>query len=63
MELLVQPELPLAWWVEIYTSVAQTTYCLGPFQTKTEARISRGACVDALYHTNARDIVALIKQR
>ena len=52
-----------SWWVEIYTSVPQQTYDLGPFKSREEAKISRGAHVEALYHKEARDIVALIKQR
>jgi Domain of unknown function (DUF1816) len=52
-----------SWWVEIYTSVPQQTYHLGPFQSREEAKISRGAHVEDLYHQEARDIVALIKQR
>lgn len=53
----------LSWWVEIYTSVPQKSYYLGPFNSREEAKISRGAHVEALYHKEARDIVALIKQR
>jgi hypothetical protein len=52
-----------SWWVEIYASVPQKTYHLGPFNSQEEARISRGAHVEALYHKEARDIVALIKHR
>jgi Domain of unknown function (DUF1816) len=53
----------LSWWVEVYTSVPQCTYQLGPFQSREEAKISRSAHVEDLYQTEARDIVALIKQR
>jgi Domain of unknown function (DUF1816) len=53
----------LSWWVEVNTSVLQQTYLLGPFDSREEAKISRGAHVEALYHREARDIVASIKQR
>jgi hypothetical protein len=56
-------ESPLSWWVEICTSAPQQSYHLGPFNSQEEARISRGAHVESLYHTEMRDIVALIKQR
>lgn len=52
-----------SWWVEVNTSVPQKTYHLGPFNTQEEAKLSRGAHVEALYHKEARDIVALLKQR
>jgi glucan phosphorylase len=51
------------WWVEIYTSVPEQTYRFGPFKSKEEAKLSRGTHVETLYHQEARDIVALIKQR
>jgi hypothetical protein len=57
---LCQPTV--SWWVEINTSVPQQTYHLGPFNSQEEAKLSRGAHVEALYHQEARDIVALIKQ-
>jgi Domain of unknown function (DUF1816) len=50
------------WWVEISLSAPQQTYHLGPFKSREEAKLSRGAHVDALYHQETRDIVALIKQ-
>jgi hypothetical protein len=53
----------VSWWVEVNTSAPQQTYHVGPFNTQEEAKLSRGAHVDALYHKDARDIVALIKQR
>ncbi|MCY7393559.1 MAG: DUF1816 domain-containing protein [Leptolyngbyaceae cyanobacterium CAN_BIN12] len=52
-----------SWWVEVYTSIPQETYHLGPFNSQEEAKISRGAHVEVLYYKDARDIVALIKQR
>jgi hypothetical protein len=52
-----------AWWVEVSTFAPPKTYCMGPFTSRAEAKISRGAQVEALYHSDARDIVALIKQR
>ena len=57
------PQITLAWWVEVYTSMPQQRYVLGPFKSREEAKISRGAHVDALYHQETRDVVALIKQR
>lgn len=53
----------LPWWVEVYMSVSQQTYHLGPFKSQVEAKLSRGAHVEALLHQETRDIVALIKQR
>ena len=53
----------LSWWVDIYTSIPLQTYQLGPFKSREEAKVSRGTHVDALYQKEARDIVALIKQR
>jgi len=53
----------LSWWVEVCTAVPQQNYCLGPFKSREEAKLSRGAHVDTLYHQQTRDIVALIKQR
>lgn len=53
----------LAWWVEVSLSAPQKTYHLGPFKSREEAKLSRGAHVDALYHQKTRDIVALMKQR
>ena len=53
----------LAWWVEVCTSVPQQTYRLGPFNSQEEAKISRGAHVEALYRQEARDIVAVTKRR
>ncbi len=63
MKSLSQPSTLVAWWVEVYTSAPPKTYCVGPFNSRAEAKISRGAHVEALYHSDARDIVALIKQR
>jgi hypothetical protein len=58
------PHLPdSSWWVEVYTSAPPRTYHLGPFESREAAKVSRGAHVEALYYTEARDIVALIKQR
>jgi len=51
------------WWVEVYTSVSQQTYQLGPFQSQAEAKRSRGAHVEALLQQETRDIVASIKQQ
>jgi hypothetical protein len=56
-----QPEL--SWWVEVYTSFPQKIYYLGLFHSREEAKISRGTHVEALYHNDARDMIALIKQR
>ena len=50
------------WWVEVYMSVSQQTYQLGPFKSREEAKLSRGAHVEGLLHQETRDIVALIKQ-
>ena len=52
-----------SWWVEVNTSVPQETYHLGSFNSQEEAKLSRGAHVEDLYHKEARDIVALLKQR
>jgi Domain of unknown function (DUF1816) len=52
-----------SWWVEVYISVPQQTYHLGPFNSREEARISRSAHVGALDHKVIRDITALVKQR
>ncbi len=53
----------LAWWVEVSLSATHHTYHLGPFKSREEAKLSRGAHVDVLYHQKATDIVALLKQR
>ncbi len=63
MPLLSQSSNASAWWVEIYTSAPQQTYYLGPFNSREEAKVSRSAHVDSLYHQETRDIVALVKQR
>ncbi len=52
----------LSWWVEICTFVPQQTYHLGPFSSREEAKLSRSTHVEALFHKETRDIVALIKQ-
>ena len=52
-----------SWWIEVYTSVPQQTYHLGPFSSREEAKISRSAHVEALDHKVVRDITALVKQR
>jgi hypothetical protein len=69
---LNNPETPLnplstmptktAWWVEINTSAPQKTHYLGLFDSREEAKFSRGAHVESLYRKGS-DIVALIKQR
>ncbi|PSB16975.1 DUF1816 domain-containing protein [Phormidesmis priestleyi ULC007] len=51
----------LSWWVEVYTSFPQKIYYLAPFNSREEAKTSRGAHIEALYNNEARDIVALIK--
>ena len=56
------PQSTVCWWVEVSLSAPQQTYRLGPFGSRAEARLSRGAHVDALFHQETRDIVALIKQ-
>ncbi|PSB32790.1 DUF1816 domain-containing protein [Stenomitos frigidus] len=53
----------VCWWVEVSLSAPQHTYHLGPFKSREEAKRSRGAHVDTLFHQETRDIVALIKQR
>ena len=63
MNSLSSRQSTLSWWVEVYTSFPQQIYYLGPFKSREEARISRGTHVEALYRNDARDIVALIKQR
>ena len=55
-----QPTLP--WWVEVYIAVSQQMYHLGPFKSRAEAKLSRGAHVNDLLQQETRDIVALIKQ-
>jgi len=57
------PQIALPWWVEVSLSAPQQTYHLGPFKSRSEAKLSRGAHVDTLFHQETRDIVALIKQR
>jgi hypothetical protein len=56
------PQITLPWWVEVSLSAPQQTYHLGPFKSQSEARLSRSAHVDSLFHQKTRDIVALIKQ-
>lgn len=63
MKLLSPPSLALAWWVEIYTSKPQEVYYLGPFSSRAEAKISRGAHVETLHRGGTRDIIASVKQR
>jgi Domain of unknown function (DUF1816) len=55
-------QTPLSWWVEVCTSGPSQTYHLGPFNSREEAKISRGAHVQALCQKEARGIFALIKQ-
>jgi hypothetical protein len=62
MNSLSPHQTALSWWVEVFTSVSQRTYYLGPFKSREEARISRSAHVNALYYQSTEDIVALIKQ-
>lgn len=60
---VLSPHQPTVfWWVEIYTSAPQQTYHLGPFNSKEEAKTSRGTHIEALYHKKTSDIVALIKK-
>jgi Domain of unknown function (DUF1816) len=63
MNLSSLPLPTLSWWVEVYTSVPQQTYHLGPFNSREEAKISRSAHVEALDRKVIRDITALVKQR
>jgi Domain of unknown function (DUF1816) len=63
MKSLSPQQSTLAWWVEVHTSFPPQTYQFGPFTSREEAMISRGAQVEALHHKETRDIVALIKQR
>jgi hypothetical protein len=53
----------LPWWVEVYMSVSQQTYQLGPFKSQQEAKRSRGAHVEVLLKKETRDIIASIKQQ
>jgi hypothetical protein len=53
----------VCWWVEVSLPAPQHTYHLGSFKSQAEAECSRGAHVDALFHQETGDIVALIKQR
>jgi hypothetical protein len=62
MKLLSPRQSTAFWWVEVCTSAPQQTYRLGPFNSREEARISRGTHIEALYHKKTSDIVALIKQ-
>lgn len=57
------PQTTLPWWVEVYTSVSQQTYQLGPFESREEAKRSRCVHVEALLQQETRDIVASIKQQ
>jgi hypothetical protein len=50
-----------AWWVEVSLSIPQQTYHLGPFNSREEAKLSRGTHVKDLLHQTTRDIVASIK--
>lgn len=61
MNALSPPQI-LPWWVEVYTSVSQQTYHLGPFKSRAEAKLSRGTHVEGLLKQETRDITALIKQ-
>jgi hypothetical protein len=56
------PQIALPWWVEVSLSAPQQIYHLGPFKSRAEAKLSRGAHVEGLLHQATRDIVALIKQ-
>jgi hypothetical protein len=51
-----------SWWVEVHTSAPQQFYCLGPFNSQAEAKISRSTHVEALFRQASRDISAFIKQ-
>jgi hypothetical protein len=55
-------QMKTSWWVEINASAPQKTYYLGPFNSREEAKLSRGAHVESIYKMGS-DIVALIKQR
>ncbi len=56
-------QFPSSWWVEVYTSVPQQIYHLGSSKSREEAKISRGAHVEALQQKKAKDVIALLKQR
>ena len=62
MKTLSTPQTTLAWWVEVSASVSQQINHLGPFESRAEAKLSRGAHVEGLLQRETRDIVALIKQ-
>lgn len=57
------PQIALRWWVEVSLSAPQQTYDLGPFDSRAEAKLSRGTHVEGLLHEATRDIIAIIKQR
>ena len=63
MKTLSPHQTAFSWWVEVSIAVPQQTYRFGPFRSREEAKISRSAHVEALNHQEARDIVALVKQR
>ncbi len=60
MNTLSPPQTILPWWVEVFTSVSQQTYHLGPFKSRAEAKLFRGTHVEVLLQQETRDIIALI---
>ncbi|MBW4639602.1 MAG: DUF1816 domain-containing protein [Gloeocapsa sp. UFS-A4-WI-NPMV-4B04] len=62
MNTLFSSQPTSAWWVEVSLFIPQQTYHLGPFNSREEAKLSRGTHVKDLLHQAPRDIVALIKQ-
>lgn len=62
MNLFQSNESEFAWWVEINTAVPRCTYYFGPFDSEKEAQLYRSGYVEDLYHEEARDIIAVVKQ-
>ncbi|HEY9618805.1 MAG TPA: DUF1816 domain-containing protein [Crinalium sp.] len=62
MNVFKLPQVTLPWWVEVSLSAPQQTYHIGPFESRAEAKLSRGAHVEELLHQATTDIIALIKQ-
>ena len=60
-EMMIEPLLELAWWVEIATIEPHCSYYFGPFASDLEAEEAQGGWIEDLAQEGAQGITNQIK--
>ncbi|MGL5033496.1 MAG: DUF1816 domain-containing protein [Microcystaceae cyanobacterium] len=59
---ILSKNVPLPWWVEIYTDYPRCLYYFGPFDSQKEAEADQGGFIEDLYQEGAEGLAVQTKQ-